>query len=375
MRLQFLPLFLLLSIVSAAQTYTESILYSFPLTANDYQVHPGNLVVDPAGNLYGAALNGGVCGTMSCGTIFKLSTKGVLSTLYNFTGGADGAYPCCLVIDKSANLYGTTSSGALGYGTVFKFATATKKFSTLHQFGRLSTDGLTPGWLTLGSDGNLYGATSTGGAYGNGVTFEVTPNGKESIVYNFTYTLASPLLGNVLRNNIGDLYTTSPGDDGAFLQITPKGVESVLASNIGVGEGCSELQGYVARNSNGNFYGSYYCGFEGAGLWEVNGSDDAVSYYTADYGDCALVELSGPLLFSGGSLYGTMNTDYGQSSTCEGAVYKFSPSTGLQTILYNFGATPTDGAYPFEGVTLDTAGNLYGTQMEAVSSDTERYSS
>src|SRR5579885_537480 len=93
-----------------AQTYTESVLYSFPEGPSGSQ-DPGKLVRDSAGNLYGTTLAGGPqnkkC-AKSCGTIFELSASGVFSTLYKFQDGTDGSSPCCLVIDKSGNLYGLT---------------------------------------------------------------------------------------------------------------------------------------------------------------------------------------------------------------------------------------------------------------------------
>lgn len=104
--------------LTQAQTYTESTLYNFPQSAIRYGVVPGSLVRDATGNLYGTTAQGGPgnlnCnGGSGCGTIFKLSTKGVLTTLCDFTGGSDGINPCCLVIDKSGNLYGTTALGGL----------------------------------------------------------------------------------------------------------------------------------------------------------------------------------------------------------------------------------------------------------------------
>jgi uncharacterized repeat protein (TIGR03803 family) len=236
------------SVACSAQTYTEIILYNFLESGEGYYQQPTNLVVDSAGNLYGAANLGGInnqtCGSYGCGTIFKFSTEGVLSTLYEFTGLSDGYKPCCLVMDKSGNLYGTTywgglgvtSSGDMGNGTVFKFATKTNKFSTLHEFGRVANDGVSPnGPLTLGSDGNLYGITCCGGSNGYGTIFEITPKGVETIKHDFSDTLARPI-SNVLRNDEGDFYGLVSADNiaGSYIlfEVTSSGVEEVLNSNL-----------------------------------------------------------------------------------------------------------------------------------------------
>jgi uncharacterized repeat protein (TIGR03803 family) len=99
----------------------ETVLYTF--TGPDGSTPAGALVRDAEGNLYGTTLLGGANGY---GTVFELDTGGGLTTLYSFTGGADGASPFAgLVLDGSGNLWGVTSAGGSaadpgGYGTVFE---------------------------------------------------------------------------------------------------------------------------------------------------------------------------------------------------------------------------------------------------------------
>ena len=80
------------------------------------------LIRDSQGNLYGRALQGGPADNLG-GTLFKISSQGTWSVLYNFTGDPDGGNPAGgLLIDSSGNLYGTTASGGTSNrGTVFKF--------------------------------------------------------------------------------------------------------------------------------------------------------------------------------------------------------------------------------------------------------------
>ncbi len=105
----------------AIATRQESVLHSFSSAdgANPY----AGLVRDSAGNLYGTTLNGG---NSNFGTVFELDTAGNLTTLYSFTGGADGAYPKSgLARDSKGNLYGAATYGGAaagfsGFGTVFR---------------------------------------------------------------------------------------------------------------------------------------------------------------------------------------------------------------------------------------------------------------
>jgi uncharacterized repeat protein (TIGR03803 family) len=348
------------AISAQAQSYTESILYNFTLSPAGYDPEPGNLVLDTAGNLYGTTGGGGSCfdNESSCGTVFKLGTDGVFSTLYNFTGEGDGAGPCCLVIDKDGNLYGTTQGVNLNRGTVFKYATKTGKFLTLYQFGRKPDDGLTPsGPLNFGSDGNLYGETIYGGANGEGTLFEMTPEGKETVVYNLESSghsnFSSPT--NVLRDTEGNVFSIVSSC--CLFEVNPEGIGTTLADPGNINDYYVILASLV-RDAGGNFYGGF-AGEEGAlypnGIWEVNGVTFAVSYYGPLSG-----EPEGPI--------NPLNSDFVGAAFPGGAhnqgyIFKFAPATGVLTDLYDFGADVQDGAAPPGGPIADSAGNLYGTTV------------
>jgi uncharacterized repeat protein (TIGR03803 family) len=171
--------------------WTEAVLYSFGAYPQDGSVSTGALVLDADGNLYGTTVAGGILGE---GIVFELSppaSEGLPWTetrIHSFSGGAsDGAAPYAgLVMDKSGNLYGVTYSGGPGdcefnypgCGTVFELSASgsgTWTERVLHSLNG-STDGEFPyAGLMIDDSNHLFGATSGGGAKGNGTVFEVVP--------------------------------------------------------------------------------------------------------------------------------------------------------------------------------------------------------
>ena len=163
------------------------ILHNFGRFQND-GVGPGvgQLARDGAGNLFGTTRAGGrnIC-FGGCGTVFKLTPESnghwKETVLYSFRNGATGNGPGAgVVVDKAGNLYGATIYGGTaqcGCGVVYKLARGAKgtwHYSVLHAF--LGSDGAQPDAnLILDHKGNLYGTTPAGGSGGLGVVFEVTP--------------------------------------------------------------------------------------------------------------------------------------------------------------------------------------------------------
>jgi uncharacterized repeat protein (TIGR03803 family) len=147
------------------------------------------------GNFYGTTYygGGGSC-TSGCGTIFKITPEGTLTTLNSFAGtNGTGPAPGGLVQATDGNFYGTTLGGgtgtAYGYdgnGTVFEI-TPGGALTMLYSFCAQTncTDGGGPTTLIQGADGNLYGTTIYGGAYGNGAVFKITTGGTLTTIYSF----------------------------------------------------------------------------------------------------------------------------------------------------------------------------------------------
>lgn len=192
---------------------TETVLYSFcaPSACNDGSDPEGGLVADASGNFFGTTKRGGA---NDGGVVFKLAPNGTETKLYDFcsqTVCADGGGPLAdLVVDKKANLYGTThGGGTYDEGTVFKLATDGTE-TVLHSFTG-GTDGGGPyGGVIFDTKGNLYGTAALGGAYGFGNVFKLSPGGTETVLYSFTHGKdgsqpnAAPLL-----DGHGNLYGTA----------------------------------------------------------------------------------------------------------------------------------------------------------------------
>ena len=192
----------------------------------------GPLVQDAAGNLFGVAKQGGnlTCPEalqVGCGTVFKISSAGKLTVLHSFRGGIDGVTPQGgLLIDAAGNLFGATAAGG-GFerGTIFTISSA-GKYSVLHRF--TGVDGATPnGSLAIDSTGNLFGTAQTGGLDGLGIVFELSPAGKLTSLHDFTGDLdgANPMAG-VILDPTGNLFGTAirnftpQPQDGSVFEIT-----------------------------------------------------------------------------------------------------------------------------------------------------------
>jgi uncharacterized repeat protein (TIGR03803 family) len=126
---------------------------------------------DAAGNLYGTTLKGGVA---SFGIVYEISATGMFTVLHSFTGPPDAASPYTgVILDSAGNLYGATfAGGAYGAGAVYEIDTSGQE-TVLYSFTG-GTDGNQPAaGLIHGPAGALYGTTASGGTKSEGVAFAV----------------------------------------------------------------------------------------------------------------------------------------------------------------------------------------------------------
>ncbi len=164
------------------------------------------------GQFYGTAPHGGA---HNKGTVFKITLNGTLTVLHSFCSIGncdDGAIPLAgLVRGSDGNFYGTTSEGGASSGgtagTVFKI-TPSGTLTTLYAFA--GGDGGQPhGGLVQGIDGNFYGTTYAGGAWGVGTIFEITPGGTLTTLHSFSGTDGTSPTVNLLSVASGYLYGTT----------------------------------------------------------------------------------------------------------------------------------------------------------------------
>jgi uncharacterized repeat protein (TIGR03803 family) len=355
---------------SKAQAQTFSAIYRFGGGTDGGRPFAG-LLMNSAGILYGTTSVGG---TFGAGVVFEMTENGKEKVLYNFTGGADGANPySSLIMDTAGNLYGTTwAGGAYGAGTVFKVTGETEK--VLYSFTG-GTDGANPeASLAMDATGNLYGTTFAGGAYGGGTVFEVVKSGnKEKVLYSFGEGTdgANPVAGVTLGTTKGQLYgTTSAGGaygDGIVFQLTGSSSswkEKILHTFEMQSDGGTPYAGLVFDQS-GNLYGAATSGGDGGGGGTVFELTPAGSRwnFTVIYGLPGW-SLSGTfrnlLVDASGNIYGTTHCDGTYQS---GTVYELTPSGGTWTYtsLYVFTGGSSDGQFAYSNLVMDKRGNLYGT--------------
>jgi len=278
------------------------------------------LVQGADGNFYGTAPNGG---PNSNGTVFAVSPDGSFFTnFYNFTGGTNGANPVGgLVVGTDGNFYGTTfSGGTSNWGTVYQIT----PHGAFNQLAQLSgTNGANPDVaLVQASDGSFYGGTKYGGPYpvttfqgtGYGSIFQVTTNGMLSTPVLFAGTNGANPTALVLAN------------DGNFYGVTTWGGNT---SQVRWGVGT-----IFRLSPDGTFTNLYIFsggndgGFPQAGL--VQGQD--------------------------GIFYGT--TQVGGTNQI-GTVFKITPGGQFQSLL-SFPASSI-GSYPYAAMVQAGDGNFYGT--------------
>jgi uncharacterized repeat protein (TIGR03803 family) len=160
-------------------------LYSFcpqgSVPCTDGYEPESTLVQATNGDLYGTTYGGGAnCSSTGCGTVFQMTPGGTLTTLYSFcsqTNCADGENPVAgLIQATNGDFYGTTEFSGANGGTIFKM-TPRGTLTTIYNF--CSQVGCADGWepragLVQDTNGTFYGTTNFGGAIGAGTVFSLS---------------------------------------------------------------------------------------------------------------------------------------------------------------------------------------------------------
>jgi len=304
----------------------------------------GNLVLAPDGNFYGTTTFSGI-GASTFGTVFRFSPSGDFSTIYAFDG-QNGRYPSTsMVVGPDGWLYGTTSFGA--NCTVFMITTD-GAITTLHQFTSL-TEGDTPSALIFGSDRNLYGTNNAGGAFGEGTVFKMTPDGTVTILHTFTGPEGAYPLCALTQGRDGNLYGSTGGggpyrSNGTVFQLTLDGTYTLVHSFNGI-DGDTPFAALV-QGKDGLFYGTTYEGGPDdiGTIFSLASDGTYQQMHTFDGTDG--VEPASPLIFgSDGNLYGV--TTEGATRNIGGTIFRLTmPDTSTPTTSISLqGTTDAGGVY------------------------------
>ena len=365
-----------LCLPAEAQSY--KILYSFPSYPGSFPTSPSSaLVRDRTGNLYGSTFWSGdlKCQSQGCGEVFRLSSSGKLTVLHAFSGtdglGPDGG----LVLGRKNTLYGTADAGGdincnsgAGCGTVFKID-AHGKFTLLYSF--TGPDGNTPTHnLLLDKSGNVFGSTTIGGSSNEGVIFEVASNGTESVLENFSgangaqpsTTLIAESNGDLLGStafggayNMGTIFSLTPGGGGwtgntlyNFGAVSNDGFAPVWGLVLGA-DGS-----YYGTTGGGGAYNNSQCVYGCGTIFKVtpgNGQWAETILYNFTGG----TDGSGPqgvVRDGSGNLYGVAS--YGGDPTCAcGVIFQWDTMAGKFAVLHTFKGK--DGSVPIAPLLYDKA--------------------
>jgi uncharacterized repeat protein (TIGR03803 family) len=300
------------------------------------------------------------------------------SVIWNFTGGGDGSTPYAGVTIRGGHLFGTTYyGGPFDRGAIYELMPVGSiwSFSPVLLF---SNGGANPqARVVFGPDGRLYGTTYTGGSNNFGTLFYATPplsicktancSWKEHTIHSFTGSPDgnSPFYGDLVWDQQGNIFgTTESGgasNQGAVYELKPSGnswTEEIIHSFSG-----TEYNAYsgVILDSNGDLFGTIASGgiYYGA-VYELkytNGSWVETPIYTFQNGSDGAFPVGGLVMDKAGNLYGSTT---GGGSGGGGTIFELSPAGDSWTfqVLYNLQG---DGAGPYASLTMDDAGNLYGT--------------
>lgn len=303
--------------------------------------HPASALVQATdGNFYGTTTGGGPFS--GAGTVFKITGSGSLTTLHSFNN-SDGRDPNSRLFQASdGSFYGTTSFGGNpnecpvfnGCGTVFKI-TSGGALTTLYTFCSQTgcTDGAVPFLgLAQGGDGNFYGATFGGGSSDSGTIFKVSAQGTLTTLHTFCVTTFYPFCEarnplQLVEGTDGNFYGLTVGDgQGRVFKLTPDGALTILytfCAQIACADG-STPRGALSLGNDGNFYGTtQYGGTSNQGtVFKITPSGVLTTLHSF-HGWDGRYPIGGVSQASNGAFYGTTTSG---GSGGQGTVYRLSPN-------------------------------------------------
>ena len=374
---------------SAVRAGTETLISQF--TGLQGPFYPLAPTIGLHGKLYGTTFYGGTgpCGSNSfygCGTAYTIFPDGRTKVIYAFQGGPDGAGPTGQLVELGGLFYGIASAGGSancgpngGCGVVFSLSRDGTE-TVLHTFAG-GSDGVHPNGPLVKLHGVLYGVTASGGGLGGkhcynegcGIVFSITPDGTYRQLYVFRggddgaipfgsmAIIQGTLYGTTIAGGNGNCGAIRANGCGTVFSLTPGGVYKLLyafqyspdgASPNGLLNVHDVLYGTTERGGTGDG-NCVECGT--AFSVTTTGVETVLYSFGASDNDGYLP--SGGLAELNGVLYGTTSRG-GQNDA--GILYSLT-LTGDKTLRHSFGGT-NDGVYPASGLSV-VEGNLYGTTI------------
>jgi uncharacterized repeat protein (TIGR03803 family) len=386
---------------SQAGAQTKKVLHTFN---SQEGVDAFGVIFGPNGHLFGVTTLGSTSGSPGSGTFYELAptSAGRWLETKSFAFGGKGAFPNPIIFDPDGNIFGTTEVGSGGCGGVFELSLNSNGHwveTVLHDLS--CSEGLYPESSTVrDAAGNLYSAAWGGGAHGAGTVFELSPvaggGWTFKVIHSFDGTdgsqqqsyLTLDASGNIYGMSLcggksipartpevascggttgGTAWELSPQSDGSWK-------EKTLYAFAGGDDGANPSDlGQLIFDAAGNLYGTTQNGgaydfgvaFELSPNADGSWSEKILHTFTGTDG----IAPSGPQVFdAAGNLYGE-TFGIGCYNHCGGGpqhrgqlVYKLSPNTDgtwTETVLQEFHNSDSGG--PAMGLTIDGAGNLYGT--------------
>jgi len=351
----------LLGVVISANAQSLTVLYNFGANSGDplFPLYSGVIAQGPDGSLYGTTPLGG---TLNDGAVFKVTPAGAMTVLHSFGEGDGQAAFGGLTLGTDGNFYGTT------FFTIFKI-TARGQLTTLYTF---SGDTDPNGWEPYappveGADGIFYGTTSAGAFGGGGAVYKITPFGTITRLHSFLVSDGYTSYAALIQATDGNFYgTTSQGGSGTvgtIFRITPTGAFTVLY-NFDTTHGATPYSSLV-QASDGNFYGTTEAGgaFGYGVIFRITRAGQLTVLHNFTGGSDGGNPLAGLTLATDGNAYGT--TDVGGTLN-DGVVFKLTPQ-GTFSVVNNFDSV--HGAFPTTPLIQNTNGEFYGDTYEGGTAD------
>jgi uncharacterized repeat protein (TIGR03803 family) len=351
----------LTSVGTSAQTVTTLLNFDILNGGDSF----AGLIQGVDGNFYGVTSIGGTstnC-TIGCGTVFRITATGTLTTLHSFEGTDGSGSQGGLIQASNGILYGTTYAGGTnGDGTVFSITTA-GALTTLHNFS--GSDGRNPAsTLVQATNGDIYGTTNFGGTDDDGTIFKLDASGTLTTQHSFHQTDGFLPIGALIEASNGDLYGTTLyggsskaclGGCGTVFEFSLSGTLTTLHS-FDDADGNNPESGLIQAN-DGIFYGTTNFGGPGADCQTACGT---IFKITPEGNLTTLYNFAGfPYGPYGGLVQGTDGNFYG--TTQANLVFTMTPA-GALTILFTFDFP--EGFEPLAPLVQSRDGNFYGTTYQ-----------